>query len=153
EGDGDHPQAPLRQQDHPAVPGVQKADLRAQPRAAYGGHGPVHRVPAVHAYLPGPLHLHRTGEARRRRLRQGEALRGRLRHRRLQVHVLLPVRRGLPRELHLPHRGVRGPGLQPPGARPPVRRAPGRPDHRPEARRQEEAEGGQEGSGERGGGL
>src|SRR4028119_2231357 len=56
EGDGDHPQAPLRQQGNAAVPGVQKADLRAQPRAAYGGHGPLPRGPAGHGLRPGPRH-------------------------------------------------------------------------------------------------
>ncbi|CAA9412477.1 MAG: NADH-ubiquinone oxidoreductase chain I, partial [uncultured Rubrobacteraceae bacterium] len=153
EGDGDHPQAPLRQQGHAAVPGVQKRDLRAQPRDAHRGHGPLHRVPAVHAHLPRPLHLHRAREARRRRLGQGEAVRGRLRHRRLAVHVLQPVRRGLPGELHLPHRGVRGPGVQQVGARPAIRRTPGGPDDRPQACREEEAEGCEQGAEERGGAL
>ncbi len=61
-----------------------------------------------------------------------------LRDRRLALHVLLAVRRGLPGQLHLPHRGVRGPGVQPPGARPAVRRAARGPDDRPQAHREEE---------------
>src|SRR3989337_3033098 len=93
-----------------------------------------HRLPAVYADLRGPLHLHRAGEARRRRLRQGEALRDRVRDRRLALHVLLALRRSLSSELHLPHRGVRGPGLQPPGASEAVRRAASRPYDRSEAR-------------------
>src|SRR5215208_4448023 len=80
-------------------------------------------MPAVHEGLPRPLYLHRDGEARHRRLRQAEALRGRLCHRRLALHVLFPLRRGLPGQLHLPHRGVRSSGVQSAGARQAIRRA------------------------------